>query len=240
MTDIHVTVDEKSCVGCSLCADVCPTDVFEWSDTEEKISISKEKECFGCLSCSEICPATAISHTDLPLSASYYHDRYALELTAKMGKPSRQLYVPDDDQMITDAMRDLGVRLLSVASVLKQTLGSSLPSVGTMAGMSLAAQLPRYQPVSSMEEACAWITRTFAPAWELDFSIDNNVLSLTVNKCFIRALCQQESIPLGGDLCILFYNYLAGYFAKVAKKRPRLMESVPGEQQCAYSVKLYG
>jgi ferredoxin len=214
--------------------------VLEWSDTEEKISVTREKECFGCLSCSEICPATAISHTDLPLSASYYHDRYALELTAKMGKPSRQLYVPDDEEMIVGAMKDLGVRLLSVASVLKQTLGSSLPSVGTMAGMSLDAQFSRYQPVTSLEEACAWITKTFAPAWECTFAIDNDKLTVSVDKCYIRTLCRQESIALGGDLCTLFYNYLAGYFSKVAKKRPRLVESTPGEKQCVYNVKLYG
>lgn len=240
MVDIQLTVDEKSCVGCSLCVDVCPTKAFEWSATDEKVSVAKEKECFGCLSCAEICPATAISHTNLPLSASYYHDRYALQLTAKMGKPSRQLYIPDDEQMTTDAMKDLGIRLLSVASVLKQTLGSSLPSVGTMAGMSLAAQMPRYQPVGSLEEACSWITRMFSPAWELDFAIDNDQLSLTINKCYIRTLCKQESISLGDDLCILFYNYLAGYFAKVAGKRPRLTGAVPGELRCTYKVKLYG
>ncbi len=239
MSDIKLTVDEKACVGCSLCVDICPTKVFDWSSTDTLPKVVKEKECFGCLSCTEICPATAISHTGHPLSPGFYHDRSTLEMAAKMGKPPRQLNVPDDEKMVTDAMRDLGVRLLSVASVLKQTLGQSLPSVGTMAGMSLAVQLPRYQTVHSIEEACSYVSRTFSPAWELSFAIENDILAITVGDCYIRKLCQQEALPLGGDICILFYNYLAGYFAKISGKRPRLSNMAPGEKKCSYSVKLH-
>jgi ferredoxin len=240
MTDIKISLDEKACVGCSLCVDICPTDVFEQPEKERIPIIKHEKECFGCLSCAEICPATAITHTGLPLSMSYYHDRSSLSLAAKMGKPPRPLNIPEEETMISAATRDLGVRLLSVASVLKQTIGQSLPSVGTMAGMSLAAQLPRYQTVSSFEEACSLVSRTFAPAWELGFTVENDVMSITVGTCFVRTLCREEKLPLGGDLCVLFYNYLAGYFAKISGKRPRLTGSTPGEKQCSYSVKLYG
>ena len=240
MNEITLSIDKNSCVGCALCTDVCPTKVFEWSEADNLPSVKHNRECFGCLSCSELCPATAITHQDLPLSASYHHDRYALDLAAKTGKPPHQMYIPNDPAMIQGAMRDLGVRLLSVASVLKQTLGQSLPSVGTMAGMSLAAQFPRYQPAGSFEEACTYVAKALSPAWDITFSLNNDILSVTVGTCYVRELCLQEGIEPGGDICVLFYNYLAGYFSKISGKRPRLATSTPGPNQCDYQVKLYG
>ena len=240
MNAIALSVDKKACVGCSFCVEVCPTKVFEWSETDHLPSVTDPAECFGCLSCSEICPATAISHEKLPLSASYHHDRYALDLAAKSGTPPHALNIPNNAKMFNEAIRDLGVRLLSVASVLKQTLGQSLPSVGTMAGMSLAAQLPRYQPIRTIEEACEHVTKTLAPAWELSFTVDGDALTLSVGTCYVRDLCIQEGIEPGGDICVLFYNYLAGYFSKISGKRPRLIASTPDNVRCSYSVKLYG
>ncbi len=240
MKPVTLSVDKKACVGCSFCVEICPTKVFEWSETDNIPEVVNTAECFGCLSCSEICPATAIHHEDLPLAASYHHDRYALDLAAKSGKPPHPLLIPTEPEMVGDALRDLGVRLLSVASVLKQTLGESLPSVGTMAGMSLAAQLPRYQPVQTLEEACNHVAATLSPAWDLSFSVEGDMLSLSVGTCYVRDLCERERIALGGDICVLFYNYLAGYFSKISGKRPRLVSSAPDTATCAYSVKLYG
>lgn len=240
METIRISIDEKACVGCSLCVDVCPTEVFTYSEADALPLVSKAKECFGCLSCSEICPATAISHQSYPRSESYYHDVYTVALGEKMGTTDRTFNRPSDDAHITHAMRDLGIRLLSVSAVLKETLGQSLPSVGTMAGMSLAAQLPRYQQPESFEEALALIRQTFAPAWDLTCALVGDELTITINHCFVRSLCQQEKLAIGGDICILFYNYLAGYFSKICIKRPRLISADRGDAQCIYHVKLYG
>lgn len=240
MPDIEIQIDEKACVGCAMCVDICPTDVFESTGDESAPKVAKQKECFGCLSCSEICPATAIQHSGHPLSECYHHDRYALQLAAKTGKPPHELNVPDDADKIRHALQDLGVRLLSVASVLKQTLGQSLPSVGTKSGMSLAAQFPRYQPISTLQEACTYLEHALAPAWDTSLAVAGDQLTITINQCRVRSLCQAEGLELGGDICTLFYNYLAGYFSKLSKKRPRLISSTPGDSQCTYSVKLYG
>ncbi|MCX7727632.1 MAG: 4Fe-4S binding protein, partial [Chitinispirillaceae bacterium] len=73
MESIKISIDEKACVGCSLCVEICPTKVFENRVDKKEPVVAKEKECFGCLSCTEICPATAINHTNLPLSMSLYN-----------------------------------------------------------------------------------------------------------------------------------------------------------------------
>ncbi|MBD3344710.1 MAG: 4Fe-4S dicluster domain-containing protein [Chitinivibrionales bacterium] len=235
----EITIDEKACVGCALCADICPTKVFEYSESDAVPGVVKAHECFGCLSCTEICPATAISHSNIRMSQVFYHDPKALALAKKTGETALVYNVIEEEESLKQAEEDLGMRLLSVASVLKQTLGQSLPAVGTMAGRSLATQLPRYQHPESVEDVLAMIVHMFSGAWEIEPELSDDKLTLTVGKCFIRDLCGREGISLGGDLCVLFYNYLAGYFNKISGIRPRLTKASRGQEQCVYEVKLY-
>lgn len=236
---IEIKVDEDACVGCTLCVDQCPTDVFEFN-TEKRIpEVKKPGECFGCLTCSEICPSDAIRHTGLTRSEDHYHDTYNLRL-ASMLAPG--LAVPDpagDPESNKRAMDDLGVRLLAVAAVFRQTLGGSLPAVGTMAGRTLATQLPRYQVPGTFKDVLDLATVQFAPTWELKPSMeDGENLTIDVGTCYIRELCKAEGIELGGDLCVLFYNYLAGYIGRMSDTRLKLVESKPGDKACRYRVQV--
>jgi len=239
MNQIEIQCDEKACVGCSLCVDECPTHVLEMDEKKTIPKVVAPKECFGCLSCSEICPATAITHKNVPLSECYYHDSGSLKLVSKLGTPERAFNTPDDDAHIGKALEDLGIRLLSVTSVLKQTLGQSLPSVGTMAGITLASQLPRYQPPQTREEALRLLVQTFSPAWEMTPAISQDSLTMTITACAVRDICSREKIGLGGDICTLFYNYFAGYLSKIGKLRPRLGTVERGNNKCVYTIKLY-
>ena len=55
----NAIVDEDKCVGCELCVDVCPTEVFEMNDG--KASPVNAEECLGCESCIEVCEESAIT-----------------------------------------------------------------------------------------------------------------------------------------------------------------------------------
>jgi NAD-dependent dihydropyrimidine dehydrogenase PreA subunit len=239
MNAIEIRLDDTACVGCGLCAEVCPTKVFDFSEAENLPKVKHPQECFGCLSCSEICPATALRHDGNQLSQSYYHTPAALALANRIGTPPIRHNVPQDSQSLGNAVADLGNRLLSVAAVLKHTLGQSLAAVGTMAGMSLATQLPRYQSPASFEESLQLLVKTFAPAWEITPTLNGTDLVLNVQTCFVRDLCGQHKLELGGDLCTLFYNYLAGYLAKIGGVRPRFTSATRGAQTCSYAIKLY-
>lgn len=237
---IEIKVDTDACVGCSLCAEVCPTKVFDFNESTSVPEVKKPAECFGCLSCSEICPASALQHRNVLLSESYYHDPGALALAAGIGNQPRSFNTPTDSETALDsALSDLGIRLLSVAAVLRQTLGQSLAAIGTQAGRSLAAQLPRYQPPASLDEALKLTKDTFSPAWDFTFVRRETALTLTVNNCFVRELCMKEKMETGGDLCVLFYGYLAGYLSKIAAVRPRLVETKRGESECVYSIQVH-
>ncbi|MFO7951084.1 MAG: 4Fe-4S binding protein [Candidatus Fermentibacteraceae bacterium] len=237
---IEIKIDEDACVGCQLCVDECPTDVFEFDEEKAIPVVEHDKECFGCLSCSEICPSDAIEHRGVERSEDHYHEPYTLELASRLAPNVPLPHVPDDPERRKAALEDLGVRLLSVASVFRHTLGGSLPAVGTMAGRTLATQLPRYQVPKDFQEALDLAVRQFAPAWELSPSYDGaEKLEIDVGTCFIRELCGEEGIELGGDLCVLFYNYLAGYIGRMGGARLKLEESQPGDSGCRCRVKVF-
>jgi ferredoxin len=238
---IEIAIDEKACVGCSLCVDYCSTGVFSFNEEKGVAETVKAKECFGCLGCAEICPATAIDHKGVNLSESYYHDTYALKLASGMSCGSwKAPNIPQDRNQWDKALADLGVRLLSVAAVFRQTLGTGLPAVGTLAGRTLAARLPRYRPCNSLEEALQLAGEEFSPAWEIETKTENDdQLAIRVNGCFVRDLCGREGIPLGGELCTLFFYYLSGYISKMGDTRLRLMNAERGESHCVYHIKRY-
>ncbi|NVN89841.1 MAG: 4Fe-4S binding protein [Desulfuromonadales bacterium] len=238
---IDISIDEKACVGCTLCVDVCQTGVFSFNEEKRVAEVSKPKECFGCLSCSEICPSTAINHQGITLSEAYYHDPRALKMASAMKADSWHApNVPQDKQKWENALTDLGVRLLSIASVFKQTVGSGLPAVGTLAGRTLAGQLPRYQKCHSLEEALQLASEQFAPAWEVESKLEGtDKLTIKVKGCFVRELCQREQIELGGELCALFFYYLNGYISKMGTARLRLMKTERGPSGCVYELKRY-
>jgi NAD-dependent dihydropyrimidine dehydrogenase PreA subunit len=236
---IEITVDERACVSCTLCEAICPTDVFIWDENTGVPKVDKPGECFGCLSCSEICPPHCISHDGVELSESHYHDPYALRLATRLATDvSKRWNVPSDDRSRQNAAADLGVRLRSVAEVFKRTLGGSLPAVGTMAGRTLARHLPRYREPNGLDEALVLARAQFAPAWEFETSRSGDELEIRVERCFVRETCEREGVELGGEMCILFYNYLAGYLGQMGKVRLRLMDADRGPS-CCYRVKIY-
>jgi NAD-dependent dihydropyrimidine dehydrogenase PreA subunit len=239
---IAIAIDDKACVGCSLCAEVCPTDVFTFDEAKGLPEVTQAAECFGCLSCSEICPPGCITHDGVVLAESHHHGPYALHLGMRLGTDSAAAHInaPDDPVRRAKALEDLGVRLRSVAEVFKRTLGGSLPAVGTMAGRTLARHLPRYRPPQSLAEAVELTVERLAPAWVMDTALDGDSLTVTVHDCFVREVCQREKLELGGELCVLFYNYLAGYLGAIGKTRLRLSHAERGWEKCTYQVKVYG
>ena len=146
--------------------------------------------------------------------------------------------MPSDTASQNNAATDLGVRLRSVAEVFKRTLGGSLPAVGTMAGRTLARHLPRYREPNGLNEALALAEKQFAPAWEFSTKRDGDDLTINVDRCFVRETCEREGVELGSEMCVLFYNYLAGYLGQMGKVRLRLMDADRGAT-CCYKVKIY-
>jgi hypothetical protein len=69
--------------------------------------------------------------------------------------------------------------------------------------------------------------------------LSDDLLTVRVSGCFVREVCEREGIPLGGELCVLFYNYLAGYLSRMGGFKPRLQHAERGHTGCSYQVRLY-
>ena len=71
---LEMEIHEKSCRGCRLCIDVCPTECFAFDEENQKARAENVKNCIACLSCSFICPSGAIEHRNYPMVRNFYRD----------------------------------------------------------------------------------------------------------------------------------------------------------------------
>jgi ferredoxin len=236
---IAVTVDEKACVSCTLCVEICPTDVLTFSEERDLPEVAVPEECFGCLSCSEICPAAAIDHEGAVASRCFHHDPHVLAIASRLStNGARRLAVMTEGADLEGALDDLAVRLRSMAAVLEDILGGGVAPVGLLAGRTLATQLPRYRVPGDRGELLALTREQFAPAWDLTFAeADSGDLTIGVRDCFVREVCHREGLALGGALCVLFFNYLSGYLSKMGGLRLRLAAAERSDERCTYEVK---
>ena len=75
MPSYRVEVIEETCIGCSVCAQICPTDVFKIvmkkdGEYERLVSIvEREEACIGCMACVENCPTNSIRVEKLNVNA---------------------------------------------------------------------------------------------------------------------------------------------------------------------------
>ena len=54
-------IDREKCVGCGVCADVCPLQVFRYSPKTDKVpEVKRPDECWHCNACVLDCPKKAV------------------------------------------------------------------------------------------------------------------------------------------------------------------------------------
>ena len=56
---MSIRINQKNCVGCGRCIEVCPGNLIKW-DADNRAVIRREKDCWGCTSCLKECPRHAI------------------------------------------------------------------------------------------------------------------------------------------------------------------------------------
>ncbi len=56
---VTLDLDEKKCIGCGMCLEVCPHRVFKMES--ERAKIQNRDGCMECGACARNCPASAIS-----------------------------------------------------------------------------------------------------------------------------------------------------------------------------------
>jgi ferredoxin len=235
----QIDIHEKSCRGCELCVDECPTKVFEYDREKCVPVIARKDDCIECLSCYFICPSAAISLEDIEISKELYRD---LSIREKMTKflLSRTPYVgkeltAEDYEL---ALTDMFVRIQAMSDVYHHIAGKSLPALGTSAGQAMARNFPNVRPINSREDALRALKEVLHPAWALNYDLSENNLKIKIEDCFVRESCQFLKRPLGENLCVLFGSYMMGYLYDLVGKRLKILNVNHGST-CIYEVKIF-
>ena len=63
-----IVVHHGRCIGCKRCYQICPSDVFEFSDKSKLLSVAYPEECWFCGACIYECPVEDALTMDLPMA----------------------------------------------------------------------------------------------------------------------------------------------------------------------------
>ena len=85
----EVEFDYEKCVGCSMCAEVCPADSILFEDKKPSLKPGGQNECIACGDCVALCPEGAIRVTK-----GYRYTKYFR--TIDQGAPKPPTLFADD------------------------------------------------------------------------------------------------------------------------------------------------
>lgn len=134
----QVKILEKGCRGCTLCADICPVDVFKMEAEQNLARVVNQEDCIGCLSCFYACPSQCIDVSEVDLIRPYHRieENVALVEQFLQVKTSAKSITEAD---IDNAYGEVGILLSSFAEAINEIMGRGHKSVGRSAG-KLAAR----------------------------------------------------------------------------------------------------
>jgi adenylylsulfate reductase subunit B len=63
-----IHINHAKCIGCGICYEVCPSDIFEFDNDTNLLTVAYPEECWYCGSCLYDCPVEGVLTMDLPLA----------------------------------------------------------------------------------------------------------------------------------------------------------------------------
>jgi len=108
-----ITIDERKCTQCGLCARACPVGIIVLGDRFPESIDKIEKGCITCGHCVAVCPTAAFSHCRMmpgecsPLAADWRLTPKQMELFVK-GRRSIRRYRPDPvDRTVLETLLEI-------------------------------------------------------------------------------------------------------------------------------------
>ena len=85
-----VRYDINACIGCKLCFEICPFDVFRFNKELRKSVIAYPENCITCGQCYVNCPGHSLA-----LSNEAYGHNITSNRSASLVRTNKRLFTPD-------------------------------------------------------------------------------------------------------------------------------------------------
>ncbi len=208
----QITIETAGCRSCSLCAEICPTEVFDLSEADGIATAARPEDCIGCTSCEYICPSRCLSVRDIERQLPLYRLEQNTSLVARLLQQTplaTSLTSADVDR----ALQDVSVRLAALSDSITETMGRGHRVVGRKAGQLAAHHLPELYEGRNLTEVLGRMRQRFAGSFDFvaEVADDESEIQLRFEQCalapVVRAAGQNEGSAV---LCGLFHEYWAG------------------------------
>jgi len=114
---------------------------------------------------------------------------------------------PNDHQK---AQKEVAFLLNILIHTINEEIGTMAGTVSTSAGKEAARKMPAYFENRDIKTILEEIKKYFNDGFGITYTLENNEITLTFDRCALKDICRIEGIQLGGDLCRHFHNYLNG------------------------------
>lgn len=237
---VEILIGDKSCRGCRLCVDICPTKVFDFDEKEQKAIVKTAGDCIQCMTCQYVCPSNCITQNGLTYSKNFSRNEEYFKTATKYLFPlTGNFQLSEEDYKLAEA--DLMIRMSSLGKTFESMVGASAPTVATTAGRAAAWHIPGMydDKINNLSSLLDYFKKSFHPAWEIDVTVNGeSEAKITIKACPVRDVCNKTETKIGGLICELFKSYLNGLIVEILKKRPMMKIESTGQDQCQYALKM--
>jgi len=229
-----IAIDVKGCRYCSLCKEICPTDVFDLDADAGVARAARAGDCIGCTSCEYVCPSRCLSVDDVIRQRPFHRIEEDAGLVARFLQRAPVTTALSSDD-VGEALRDVGFRLGALGDSVVETMGRGLRAVGRRSGKLASEHLPEMYEGRDLDDVLCRLQRRFAGGFSFRATATPGGESVAVDfeACALEPLVRARGQQPGeAVLCVLFHEYWAGLLSEFGGKSYAVEAGDPG-RACA-------
>jgi ferredoxin len=224
-----VTIQEHGCRGCTMCADICPADVFEVDKENFMATVQRQDDCIGCLSCAYICPSNCIEVADATPQRPFYRIEENVQFVEKFVQ-AKAATTSLTDADWDEAYKDVSATLVSLSKAIMEMMGRGAKAVGRRAGTVGASHLPEMYEESDLDGVFRALQRRFRSALDFEYTVDGDEVTLDLKPCGLCGMVEESGDKVGDSImCQLFHEYMAGLTSSYTSANYRCTAPVVGK-----------